>query len=403
MDDIEDIEDSNSTSQSNEKVSVTLRVILNKVNLDVSKPVELVIKYDYNMFSSKTFTTGQPSKVSPKEAQNYNIRRGYEEYTTIIDQSALKMAFDSNPLEIRVYDNRKQFGNATVTLSKLLSSDAEDMPYGQRYRHDFPICGLNEDIIGTINCTFVLEREQCILCKVCDTHFKPAVILKHIKRNKKCRPSYTEEDIECLEKQAAERKKEKRNIRNWLRYKPEKRAKLHTKYYNPVKRAAKHRRALKKENKQHLRELRESNRRILNSTKKNMEKEAIQKNFQDFEKKKTYFEKAKEILCWEQHSIPENIKDKIETFEHQILELHSKLDGKIEKTSTFIDDLKYLTLTAKSSKEMKEIWGKMKEKVCRDWKKLGTAMDQEFKDVAKQLGAPKETINWKFRSVRSYI
>jgi hypothetical protein len=39
------------------------------------------------------------------------------------------------------------------------------------------------------------------------------VILKHIKRNKKCRPSYTEEDIECLEKQAAERKKEKRNIR----------------------------------------------------------------------------------------------------------------------------------------------------------------------------------------------
>ena len=43
--------------------------------------------------------------------------------------------------------------------------------------------------------------------------------------------------------------------------------------------------------------------------------------------------------------------------------------------------------------EIEEIWAKMQGKIDRDWQKLGVEMDKKFKNAAKQLGAPDETID----------
>ena len=109
--------------------------------------------------------------------------------------------------------------------------------------------------------------------------------------------------------------------------------------------------------------------------------------------KKTYFKQAKQILSWEEVSIPDDIESNIESLKQNILVLRSRLKKKIEKTSTYVDGLNHKLLTPKSSMESKEIWAKMKGKIDRDWQKLGVEMDKEFKNAAQQLGAPDETID----------
>ena len=397
------MDEGNESNSSNNETPMSNKfvIILSELKLDVSWPIQLIIKYDYSIFSSKTFTTGKPIQAQPsKEIQDYKIPDGYREYTIMMTQTEMKIALNSNPFKIRLCHNNLQFGKATADLSKLFSPDADNMRYGKRYEQDVPIFGMNdEDIIGTISCTFVLETEICIPCKSCGIHFKASAILKHVRNKKDCRSTYTDEDIVSLQQQSTVRIKEKRNIRDWMKYNPEKRAKKHAKYYNPVKRAERHLKNLEQEKENKNRELETTRKRIFEETKKNMEKEATKKNFDEFERKKNYFQEAKYVLGWDQSSIPEEIEAKIESFEEKLFNLQSKLDHKIDKTSTFINNSTNLTL----SNEIKDIWTKMKEKVKRDWQKLGIAMDQEFREGARQFGASDDTINNKFSSLCSYL
>ena len=130
------------------------------------------------------------------------------------------------------------------------------------------------EMMGTINSTFILEREKCILCKFCDVHFKPSNILKHAKGNNICKPYYGEKDLETLQTQSEERQREKRNIRNWMNYDPAKRAKLHSKYYNPTSRAEKHKKNVSAEKGKKQEKMEMKRKLILNESKKSMEKEA---------------------------------------------------------------------------------------------------------------------------------
>ena len=68
------------------------------------------------------------------------------------------------------------FAKAKADLGQLLTPDAENLRYGQRYRQNIPIFGISNgnEILGTIKGTFILEREKCILCKSCNTHFRPS-------------------------------------------------------------------------------------------------------------------------------------------------------------------------------------------------------------------------------------
>ena len=156
---------------------------------------------------------------------------------------------------------------------------------------------------------------------------------------------------------------------------------------------------MKQETENKARELETAKKRIFEGTKKNLEKQATEKNFHEFQRKKSYLDEGKSILGWNQILIPENIETKYESFEHKIFNLQSKLERKIDETSTFIDDSPNLTL----SYEIKEIWNKMKEKIKRDWQKLGAQMDQEFRGDAKDLGASEKGIEEKFNSISFYL
>ena len=375
-------------------------IMLNEFKLDVFQPVQLIIKYDYTIFSKQGFRTTTPIQVYPNKNEEYKIRDAYNEYKIIMNQTDMKIALDSNPFKIRFCNKNAQLGEATADLSKLFSPEAEDMRYGKRYWQDFPIIGMNnEENIGYINCTFVLEREICILCKSCNLHFKISAILKHVKNKASCKLDHTDEDIESLENQSAVRIKEKRNIRERKKYDPKKQSEKNKKYYNPAKRAERHRKILKQETENKARELETAKKRIFEGTKKNLEKQATEKNFHEFQRKKSYLDEGKSILGWNQILIPENIETKYESFEHKIFNLQSKLERKIDETSTFIDDSPNLTL----SYEIKEIWNKMKEKIKRDWQKLGAQMDQEFRGDAKDLGASEKGIEEKFNSISFYL
>ena len=103
-------------------------------------------------------------------------------------------------------------------------------------------------------------------------------------------------------------------------------------------------------------------------------------------------------MFWDQKSCSQEIEDKLEAFELKMFELQSKLDKKIEKTSAFINDSNLTSLF-----EIKNIWGKMKEKILRDWQKFGKSMEEDFFDFAKQSGLSEETVQSKFSSFQSYL
>ena len=128
--------------------------------------------------------------------------------------------------------------------------------------------------------------------------------------------------------------------------------------------------------------------------------------FQEYDKKKKYFDNAKEALFWNEELIPESIEFKIEEFEQKIFVLQSKLENKIEQTSSIIDDMcnsNQSIQDIQSSKDTKEIWEKMKGKILKDWVKFGKGMDQDFRDAAKQLGASDETVEDKFSALGQYL
>ena len=151
--------------------------------------------------------------------------------------------------------------------------------------------------------------------------------MKHVKNKASCKLDYTDEDIESLENQSAVRIKEKRNIRERKKYDPKKQSEKNKKYYNPAKRAERHRKTLKQETENKARELETAKKRIFEGTKNNLEKQATEKNFHDFQRKKSYLDEGKSILWWNQVQIPENIETKYESFEHKIFNLQSKPDS----------------------------------------------------------------------------
>ena len=215
-------------------------VMLKKIHLNIEKPVDCIIQYECSLFSAKI--TGKPFRIGPNGEEGHEIKGsiGYNEYTIMSKESEIKTDLEDTPLQIKVFDQNNLLGTAIGDLSQLLGNDAERFPYGLRYKKEVHIFGKDDDIIGTLDCCFVLEKEECICCKSCNEFFKQSAILRHVKCNKECGETYSDEDIKALEEKAAERKKKMRNIRDKRKYDPVKRAERHHKYYDPVKRAQNH-------------------------------------------------------------------------------------------------------------------------------------------------------------------
>ena len=57
-------------------VSCKFVIILSEVRLDVSKPIQLIIKYKYTIFSKEVVSTRRPLQILPEDGQNHRIPNG---------------------------------------------------------------------------------------------------------------------------------------------------------------------------------------------------------------------------------------------------------------------------------------------------------------------------------------
>ena len=109
--------------------------------------------------------------------------------------------------------------------------------------------------------------------------------------------------------------------------------------------------------------------------------------------------RAKDMLCNEQSiCMSKDAKYFIITFKARIKALYKKMDKKIDETSDILNDFNMKTFFGETSRTIELAWNKMNDKVMRDWHKLGVKMDLAFKDVAKNQGVLKESIDFKFDS-----
>ena len=107
---MDEIEDSDTISPTNDSMMANKFVVsLNTICLDVSKPVQLIIKYDYSIFSTKPCTTGYPFQISPSKSEDFKIPTGgYKEYEFIMKKSEMKIALDLTPLALNIFDKKEQ-------------------------------------------------------------------------------------------------------------------------------------------------------------------------------------------------------------------------------------------------------------------------------------------------------
>ena len=186
-------------------------VSLNEIKLDIDKPVECIIKYEYNLFCSYEVCT-QPFSLHQEDSNFQAIPQDCRpEQNFFISTPKIKEHLKSYPLKIRVYDKDILLGNSTMELCKVYSSEADKMWFGLRYMGDAAIIGSNDYEIGRIKFLFVLETQDCIECKYCNEYFKESAIRKHAIHNKKCNIYYTEEDLKSLEDMANERRRHRRS------------------------------------------------------------------------------------------------------------------------------------------------------------------------------------------------
>ena len=210
-------------------------VSLNEIKLDIDKPVECIIKYEYNLFCSYEVCT-QPFSLHQEDSNFQAIPQDCRpEQNFFISTPKIKEHLKSHPLKIRVYDKDILLGNSTMELCKVYSPEADKMWFGLRYMGEAAIIGSNDNEIGRIKFLFVLETQDCIECKYCNEYFKESTIRKHAIHNKKCNIYYTQEDLKFLEELAIERRRQRRSQKHKNTYDPDKRSKIHKDTYDPKK------------------------------------------------------------------------------------------------------------------------------------------------------------------------
>ena len=99
-------------------------IMLNYIRLDVTWPIELIIKWDNGIISQKTYSTCKPIRINPKDDKEHEIVDGYKEYEVMMDPTEMKIALNANPLKIRFCNKSVPFAKATTDLGKLLTPDA---------------------------------------------------------------------------------------------------------------------------------------------------------------------------------------------------------------------------------------------------------------------------------------
>ena len=345
-------------------------VSLDEIKLDIYKPVECIIKYEYNLFCSYEICT-QPFSLHQENSNFQAIPQDCRpQRNFFISTPKIEEHLKSHPLKIQVYDKDILLGNSTIELCKVYSSEADKMWFGLRHMGEASIIGSNDNEIGRIKFLLVLETQDCIECKYCNEYFKESTIRKHAIHNKKCNIYYTEEDLKFLEELANKRRRQRRSQKHKNTYDPDKRSKIHKDTYDPkkqkhdpIKRRKKYikEKLYKKEEKETARK--ETLFKYKNSS-ANLAKERNQEYFDQTKSKfKDYCERVEKALTFSVEA-----KEKIQEINVEIEVLFKALGKEIDTIVEKVKDVSCIEEAAKHFTKLSVTKKKDKDEAEQDFK-----------------------------------
>ena len=219
-----------------ELVESTLVVSLQKVLLNIEKPIDCVLKYSFNHLGDSQKISTQPFSVSPGNTQDVPASQDSCHaflFPSTKTKEEVQKCLEDTILQIEVFDNLVHFGTDKIDLSRLYCDEAQKMlaagkrPDAVFFKDDFQILSTdtfkNEVTIGTLECLTALEEEPCTCCK-CGTVFKNKSLQKHISASD-CKKAFSEEEMTVLKNKSKIQKKMKRSEKEKSYYDLEKRAK----------------------------------------------------------------------------------------------------------------------------------------------------------------------------------
>jgi hypothetical protein len=302
-----------------ELVESTLVVSLQKVLLNIGKPIDCVLKYSFNHLGDSQKISTQPFSVIPGNTQNVPASQDSCHaflFPSTKTKEEVQKCLEDTILQIELFDNLVHLGNAKIDLSRLYCDEAQKMlaagkrPDAVFFKDDFQILSTdtfkNEVTIGTLECLTALEEEPCTCCK-CGRVFKNKSLQKHISASD-CKKAFSEEEVTVLKNKSKIQKKMKRSEKEKSYYDPEKRAKKHIETYDPKKRAEKHKKEYDpiKRNIRHKMEKQTQKEKLKNEAYQSLiikgseevlEKKARFDNSDYFKGVKKYFKIGWDILC----------------------------------------------------------------------------------------------------------
>lgn len=219
----------------------TIVVSLEHIKLQINEPALCTVRYKYSLFGSDEFISGTfPIKSGTNESQEIPPSGFWEHIIPpqAMNEGDLKTFLKKHPLSIKLFNENTHLGTVTIDLGRVYDPESQ-LRTQKSFKEYMNIMSTNAEkvsIIGTMECLLVLVKESCTRCKCCSQIFKYSAIRKHISHSKKCKNTYSDEEMNVLISQSKKRKKEIELKRQRYNYDKDKRSEKHKKTYDPEKR-----------------------------------------------------------------------------------------------------------------------------------------------------------------------
>ena len=351
-------------------------VSFDHIKMKIGKAADCNIKYSYSIFGTKEFISPEFS-IAPGNDEFQEIDAYWEHIIKAEEMNGgqLKKFLDDNPMEIKVFEQNAHLGTVAINLSKLYEPNST-MVYQDSIKENLNIISEKNHPIGSLDCLFILLRENCVRCKVCNKINKESSIRKHIGQKKECKRGYSEEDMKTLISQSKKRKNEVEVSRQNRKYDPKKRAEKHKNTYDKKKRSAVY----------------EKEKIKMKASKEESWRKDLKKSLIEEEVKK-----AKEYNSDARDQSNKRFQCGLDIMKRLKIEGHSHkkvkdLNDQIESLSQFLEievilkEVNAVPTEGGFGKIIREKFEEFNKKVCNQWHDLQLRIDIEFKEVAKEKG-----------------
>jgi hypothetical protein len=363
-------------------------VIFDEIKLYNFNPQGCLIKFKCPLFSSFLSHTLEIkfANEEPKENMAEKLRGIGEIFKQRERKEKINEALKKHPLEIEIWKDNVKIGTGEAHLNELYPTEeftefkAENKCHVPIFKNKF----VDElETVGSIDCIFILEGYDCIICKSCKKEFQASSILNHLTQVEKCKDNYSKDEIQQLENESIKRKKRKRKAR----YDPQKRAQLHKISYDPVKRTKQYQDFRAKEEMERIRKFEEYEKGCTWNWKESCHEKAKDRNKTGKERAKKHF-----AICLSQFkniNMSKEAEAKVKMMEEKIEEKYQSFEKEIAQT---VKDVKSSWCT--------QLWGKLictgpksPAKLYKKWHELEIEIELNFKDLAKLM---KVSYNWTY-------